>query len=279
MSEGGRFFDGESQVHKALLKIVRKLDELEIPYCLVGGMALFQHGYRRFTEDIDILVSAESLKKIHAALSGLGYRPPFARSKNLRDTEYGVRIEFLIAGEYPGDGKEKPVSFPEPSGVGVERDGIRYLDLPHIVELKLASGMTQPDRVKDIADVVELIKILSLPQDLAESLNPFVRERYLELWRAARKRYMTVWRNKWLTAEAASIEEMAAMLRRAADELEAMAKDGVTLDPEGGTGDDYAHLITSDPTVAARYGLHDESEFWGEDDDLEEASPPDPKDG
>ena len=51
---------------------------------------------------------------------GLGYIPPFTGSKNLRDTEHGVRIEFLIAGEFPGDGKPKPVAFPDPAEAGVE---------------------------------------------------------------------------------------------------------------------------------------------------------------
>jgi hypothetical protein len=35
-------------------------------------MALFHHGLRRFTEDVDILVTKEGLKKIHAELAGLG---------------------------------------------------------------------------------------------------------------------------------------------------------------------------------------------------------------
>src|SRR6185437_12999138 len=115
-----------------------------IPYAVAGAMAFFGHGFRRFTEDVDILVTREGLRTIHDRLEGLGYVPPFTGSKNLRDTERGVRIEFLVAGEYPGDGKPKPVAFPDPAGAGVEIDGIRYLRLPTLVELKIASGMTNP---------------------------------------------------------------------------------------------------------------------------------------
>jgi hypothetical protein len=82
------------------------------------------------------------LKTIHGELEGLGYVPPFTGSKKLRDTEHGVRIKFLIAGEFPGDGKPKPVAFPDPAEAGVEIGGIRYLSLPALVELKLASDMT-----------------------------------------------------------------------------------------------------------------------------------------
>jgi hypothetical protein len=49
-------------------------------------------------------------------------------------------------------------------------------------ELKLASGMTNPGRLKDLADVQELIRVLQLPLEFAEGLNPYVRAKYSELW-------------------------------------------------------------------------------------------------
>jgi hypothetical protein len=217
--EGSKFFEKQGSVHEALRKITARLDELGIPYAIAGGMALFEHGYRRFTEDIDILVTQRDLKTIHEKLEGRGYLPPFPRAKNLRDTELGVRIEFLIAGQFPGDGKPKPVAFPDPSKVAESREGIRCLNLPTLIELKLASGMTDPGRQKDLADAIELIKILELPEDFAEKLHPFVQGKYAELWRTARparKRYEYLWRNKFLTLEATSIEEMIASLRGAA---------------------------------------------------------------
>lgn len=185
LREGGMFFQGESEVQTSLRRITGRLHELGIDYAVVGGMALFLHGFRRFTEDVDILVTREGLQRLHEALEGSGYRPPFPNSKNLRDTESGVRIEFLITGEFPGDGKAKPVAFPEPERVAAERDGIRLLNLDALIELKLASGMTGAGRLKDLADVQELIKLLGLPQSYAERLNPYVRECYDELWRSA----------------------------------------------------------------------------------------------
>jgi len=139
-----------------------------------------------------------------------------------------------------------------------------------LVELKLASGMTQPDRVKDLSDVVELIKALALKPEFSEGLNPYVRPKYLELVgtvAGVKKRYMTIWRNKFLTLDAKSLDEMIETLRGAVDTLENMRGDGVTLDPEGGTADDYATLVTEDPEVAKKYDMHEESEFWGETDD------------
>ncbi|WLD13981.1 hypothetical protein SH412_004156 [Planctellipticum variicoloris] len=90
----------------------------------------------------------------------------------MRDTELGVRIEFLTAGDFPGDGKPKPVALPDPAAVSFEAEEIRYITLPKRVELKLASGMTSLGRVKDLADVLELIKVLRLPAEFAEQLDP-----------------------------------------------------------------------------------------------------------
>jgi hypothetical protein len=181
LKEGSMHFEKESAVHKTLESIVRRLDELGIPYALAGGMALFFHGYRRFTEDVDILVTPEGLEEIHRHLEGLGYIPPFAGSKNLRDAERGVRIEFLVTGRYPGDGKPKPVAFPSPDDASIEIEGIRCLRLDRLIELKLASG-TAPGRRRDLADVQELIRILSLPADFATRLDASVRDLYAELW-------------------------------------------------------------------------------------------------
>ena len=181
--EGSMHFEGESAVQKALIRIARELDRLGVPYAIAGGMALFFHGFRRFTEDVDILVTKDAIKIIHDNLEGRGYLPPFEGSKNLRDTVAGVKVEFIVTGDYPGDGKPKPVAFPDPSGVFVEIDGIRYVGLPTLLELKLASG-TAPHRLKDLGDVQELIRILSLPRSMGAQLNSFVRDKFYELWDA-----------------------------------------------------------------------------------------------
>jgi hypothetical protein len=182
LREGSMHFEDKSAVHQTLRAIAKRLDELGIPYAVAGGMAMYFHGYRRFTEDVDILVTRESVKKIHEQLEGRGYLPLFAGSKNLRNTITGVRIEFIISGDYPGDGKPKPVMFPDPVGATHEIDGIKFLNLQQLVELKLASGMTNTARMKDLADVQELIKELALSEEFADQLDPYVRDKYRELW-------------------------------------------------------------------------------------------------
>jgi len=184
LREGSMHFGQKGTVHETLRRIAARLDEQRVAYALGGGMALFAHGLRRFTEDVDILVTPDGLQRIHEQLSGLGYVPLFEGSKNLRDTQSGVRIEFLLAGDFPGDGRPKPVAFPEPAAASIEREGIRWLTLPKLIELKLASGMTAPGRLRDLADVQELIRLLNLPRDYTEQLDPYVHERYTELWQS-----------------------------------------------------------------------------------------------
>jgi hypothetical protein len=60
--------------------------------------------------------------------------------------------------------------------------------LPRLIELKLASGLTAPHRLRDLADVLESIRTASLPIGLADELDASVRERYRELWQAAQTR-------------------------------------------------------------------------------------------
>jgi hypothetical protein len=88
------------------------LEALGVAYGVVGGYALIAHVVRRFTEDIGILVSGEGLDRLHKQLVGLGYVRVAPGSLSLRDVETGVKIEFIVTGEFPGDGKPKPVAFP-----------------------------------------------------------------------------------------------------------------------------------------------------------------------
>lgn len=179
--EGSAHFEGKSAVQDALRAVTRKLDGLGIAYAIAGAMAMYLHGYRRFTEDVDMVVTEDGLKLIHQHLQGRGYRPLFAGSKNLRDTEHGVRIEFLITGQFPGDGRPKPISFPDPTESSVDLNGIRVVNLPTLIEMKLASG-SAPGRRKDIGDAQEIMRFFELPLTFAEKLDPSVRPMYVELW-------------------------------------------------------------------------------------------------
>lgn len=185
-------FEGSNAVHTTLRRLAQRLEELEIDYAIAGGMCLFRHGFRRFTQDVDVLVTREALARIHEELEGRGYVKPFAASKNLRDADTGVRIDFIISGQYPGEGKPGPIAFPIPNTVSKEIDGVRYVDLVPFIELKLASGQAS-HRAQDLHDVQQLVGARSLPRELADQLHPSLRQAYLQKWddaqRAAKDQY------------------------------------------------------------------------------------------
>jgi hypothetical protein len=181
--EGLRYFMGEGSVNSTLKQVAGDLDRHAIDYVVIGAVALLAHGYPRFTEDIDLVLTAEGLEKFHKELVGQGYAPAFPGSrKRLRATASGVSIEIMVTGEYPGDGKQKPIGMPDPRTAFVQIDGVHFVSLEKLVELKLASGMTATDRLKDLADVQELIKARKLSADFANALDPYVRDKFLELF-------------------------------------------------------------------------------------------------
>lgn len=181
-AEGLRYFMGKGSLHNTLAQLTADLKEYGIDYMVIGAVALLAHGYPRFTEDIDLVLTPEGLEVFHRELIGLGYVPSFpGAKKRLRSTTDGVTIEVMTTGEYPGDGKPKPVSIPEPSAASTDIDGVQFVTFEKLIELKLASGMTAPHRLKDLADVQELIKIRQLQPEFAEQLHPYVRGKFLEL--------------------------------------------------------------------------------------------------
>jgi hypothetical protein len=48
--EGSMHFEGTSAVYRTLRRLVHRLEDLGFNYAIAGGMGLFFHGYRRFTE-------------------------------------------------------------------------------------------------------------------------------------------------------------------------------------------------------------------------------------
>ncbi len=185
LKEGTELFQHEGDIYETLRRLVDELDENGLDYALIGGLALVAHGYRRFTEDVDILMTPEALQVFRERLLERGYLPAFSgATKTFRDTRTGVRIKVVTTGReaYPGDGKPKPIAFPAPTDARLQREGAWLITLEKLIEFKLASGLSAPHRLKDLADVQELIARLKLPLDLADHLDASVRDEYRQLW-------------------------------------------------------------------------------------------------
>ncbi len=188
LKEGSEFFQHEGDIYETLRRLVDELDENGLDYALIDGLALVAYGYRRFTEDVDILVTPEALRIFRERLLGRGYLPAYSgAARTFCDTRTGVRIEVVTTGReaYPGDSKPKPIAFPVSTDARLRREGVWLITLDKLIELKLASGLSAPHRLKDLADVQELIARLKLPLDLMEKLDASVRDEYRRLWQNA----------------------------------------------------------------------------------------------
>src|SRR5262249_28195195 len=116
---------------------------------------------------------------------GRGYAERVPGSGKLLDTEFQVNVDVLGTGRFPGDGKPKPIAFPDPATTALRGPGFALLPLARFLELKLASGLSAPHRLHDLADVLDLIRSAKLTRGLAAEFHAWVREKYLELWDAA----------------------------------------------------------------------------------------------
>jgi hypothetical protein len=183
------FLTNKSPVQDTLRKLAGRLLEEKIPYALIGGMALALYGFVRPTEDVDILLSQEGLQDFHERLAGRGYVPVFpGAKKHFRDAETGIKVEIITSGEYPGDGKPKPVAFPLPSDAVTMVDDFSVMSLEKLIELKLASGLSaEHRRLRDLADVQQLIETINLSRELGSKLDDSVKDEYEHLWLLAQR--------------------------------------------------------------------------------------------
>ncbi len=175
---------GESEAQRAAQKVVEILEAEQIPYAVIGALALNQYGHKRVTVDVDLVMREEDLQRFKEKWIGRGYAERVAGTGKLIDTELGVHIDVLSTGRFPGDDKPKPIAFPDPATTAIRGAPFALLPIERWIELKLASGMVAPHRLKDLADVQELIRAARLPATLADSLDPWVRDKFLELWNA-----------------------------------------------------------------------------------------------
>jgi len=152
-----------NEIHHGRDETLRALHDeavsLGIDIIIVGGIAVIQYGYRRTTDDRDILVSYKNAKRFGEHL----WDHPDWERLEIREYAFvykptGMSVDFLVGMDLMSLGQ--PYCFPEPSEV---EQGERFEDIPMIglhdlLFLKVVAG-----RPKDQVDVMELVK-LHLPE-------------------------------------------------------------------------------------------------------------------
>jgi hypothetical protein len=163
---------GTTALTRTLGKAVGVLAEWGIPHYVCGGFAVQEHGYPRMTIDVDIIVPNPGQAVWRLQQSGL-FRKNQGSGMTVTDRETRVPVDLLQGGSTVSKGGAFALPMPtEVSGRPV------LLTLEDLVSTKLSSG-----RQKDLADVVELIKLNRLPRGYG--VDASVRDRYLEAYRLA----------------------------------------------------------------------------------------------
>jgi hypothetical protein len=175
LKEIGRFFQQRDQVHKAMNRLVKRLQKAKIAYAIMGGMAVNAHGHQRTTADVDLLVTPEGLAEFRRRFVPKNYDIIPQRTRRFTDRKNHVTIDFLVMGLYPGSGQPGPIAFPDPSAVAETIADKAVVNLATLIQLKLAAR-----RYQDFADVVSLIRIHSLDESFNEQLDPSVRRDFIE---------------------------------------------------------------------------------------------------
>lgn len=175
LKELDMFFQGRDPVHQTMRRLIKRLERADIPYAVVGGMAVFFHRHRRATNDVDVLLSPEGLEEFRRRFVPRSYAQVPGRSRRFVDRSSKITIDVLVTGQFPGSGKPGPIAYPDPADVGQAIEAVQFVDLVTLLQLKLAAR-----RHQDFADVVNLIRVHDLDESFQKKLHPSLRSDYNE---------------------------------------------------------------------------------------------------
>lgn len=175
MREIDMFFQGTDPVHRTMRRVVEKLEHAQIPYAVIGGMAVNAHQYQRTTGDVDFLLTSDGYKAFLQAFVDAEFQRVPGRARRFLDPTTDATFDVLIAGRFPGSGRAGPIAFPDPAAVAERIEGAQVIGLAKLIELKLAAR-----RHKDFGDVVELIRVHNLDESYLGQLHPSVAADFIE---------------------------------------------------------------------------------------------------
>jgi hypothetical protein len=175
--------DERGPVWETARQAAKALEGAEIPFAVAGGLAVFLHGYRRSTDDVNLLVESQDQSRIREAMTDAGI--PWSRTRRAFVGPGSTAVHLLFAGDRIED---TGIANPSPTpAVFTTMDDLPVLRLARIIEIKLAVGSSNIRRShKDLADVVELIAINRLTKAFAAKLHRSLRAEFKRLVDVAR---------------------------------------------------------------------------------------------
>jgi predicted nucleotidyltransferase len=160
---------------QTMRRAVSALARAGIPSLVVGGYAVQERGYARFTSDVDIIVPDVQAARSHLSING--FRENVGSTMTVTDRTTKVEVDLLPGGGSVGPG---PLKLPMPEEVSATPT---IATLQTLIEIKLSSYLGSPaSRIQDLADVTALIKANELPRAFGSSLQAAVANEYWRIW-------------------------------------------------------------------------------------------------
>ena len=164
---------GSTNIEKTLLKALKVLKLFNIPHYVCGGFAVQEHGYPRFTVDVDIIVPDVEFAIEKLSMNGFKQNP--GSKMTVTDRETKVEVDVLPGGKKVDPG---PLTLPMPIQVS---DKPQILSLEKLISAKLSTYMGRGiERTQDYADVVKLVQANHLPREFGVGAK--VRDEYHKIW-------------------------------------------------------------------------------------------------
>ena len=133
---------------------IQLLDKHEVPYLVIGGLAVAIYGYRRPTNDIDVFVSSqeEHVNRLNNAIPDFGFGDSGKSVEDFQKNQLIIRLEIppkTIDLVNHMDGLKFEEAWPEKTTSMVDGIRMNFIGKDHLIQNKKAAG--RPRDLEDLA--------------------------------------------------------------------------------------------------------------------------------
>jgi predicted nucleotidyltransferase len=142
-----------------ILEIAKRAGDAGIPFLVIGGYAVFAHGYVRSTDDLDLIVQRGRRAHLNKLLGDLGMTVKNDAANFVQfapQDENGMEVDLMFVSEDVFGRMEQTAV-----EATVEGTQVRVVSLLHLIALKCHALQHSKSlrRLKDMDDLVQLILI------------------------------------------------------------------------------------------------------------------------
>jgi hypothetical protein len=173
---GGRKVDADPEALKEAVALTRKaVRQVDGAYaCFIGGLAVQEHGYVRWTDDVDVVVDADHFSEVLDKMRELGFM--INPDGSLQNRQTGAKVDLLKEGVVLHNAR---MALPHPRDLG---PNLGFATVPSMIRLKLDAHRRQ-----DLADIVRIMySHLDKTDAISAALPELYRKEFLDLAAEAR---------------------------------------------------------------------------------------------